>query len=290
MNANVGPPGGGFIAGLTDDNVTRGIIVRWSKETGWTTREGQPVQGPVLVIGFVTVLRRWKNSRPSYKTARPLPDPEELSKAIPIEDWEKDLNGEPQPPWKHCYVFYFVNLTTGALYTFAHDTFGTLLCYQALEESCVVTQMLRGANVMPIAQLSTSRWKSAKWGPQTRPHFEIVDWRELPSRAGGGNLVQPTPPPQLPGPTPAAAAPVPPSTAPASASAPAPATSAPRPAPAYPPKTAPSTAAETAAAIAAKAPLLAGTKPVKPITTAEAIADELPPHSAPPKDDEPPWR
>src|SRR5262249_50615993 len=146
--------------------------------------------------------------------------------------------------WKFCYVFYFVNLTSGALYTFAHDTFGTLLCYQALEESCVVTQMLRGGNVLPIAQLSKSLWKSAKYGMQTRPHFEIVDWRELPGRADGGNLAEPTPAPQLSGPTPAAAAP--PST-----------TSAPRPAPACPPK-APSTAAETAAAIAAKALLLAG--------------------------------
>jgi len=245
MNANVGPPGGGILAGLSDDNVTRGIIARWSKEAGWTTREGQPIQGPVLVIGFVTVLRRWKGSRPYYKTAHPLPDPEELNKAIPIEDWERDLNGDPQPPWKYCYVFYFVNLTTGALYTFAHDTFGTQLCHQALEESCVVTQMLRGANVMPIAQLSTSRWKSTKWGPQTRPHFEIFDWRELPGTAGGGNLGSPTPAPQLSGPTPAAAAPIPPST-PASAS-----TAAPRPAPAYPPA-APSTAAQTAAAIAAR--------------------------------------
>jgi len=267
MNAQTQPPRGGILAGLSDDNVTRGTIAKWTKETGWVTREGQPIQGPVLVIGFVTVLRRWKDGRPYYKTSLPLPDPEELNKAIPISEWENGLDGRPTPPWRACYVFYFINTTSGALYTLAQDhSFGVLLCYQALEEACLVMQMLRGANVLPVAQLSKAPWKSARWGPQTRPHFEIIDWRELPVAVSGGNLAAPTPTPQLSAPTAAA----------------------PAPRPVYPSPT-PSTPAEKAAAIAAKAPLFPG-KPVKPVTTAEAIADELPAHSAPPKNEDLPWR
>jgi hypothetical protein len=281
MDAQTQPPGGGILMGLTDSNVTRGTIVRWSDKADWTTREGQPVKGPVLVIGFTIVLRRWKDGRPSYKTTYPLPNPKELNQAIPIEEWEPGLDGKPQPPWKYCYVFYFVNLTTGALYTFAHDTFGTLLCYQALEEGCLVQRMLRGPNVMPIAQLEKRPWKSATFGLQIRPHFEPIDWRELPGVAGGGNLVQPASTLQLSGPAPAPAPTAkepPPWETPDSASA-----------SIYPPK-ASSAAAAAAKAAAAQSPLFAKTKPAaKPMTVAEQIADELPAHSAPPKTDNS-WR
>jgi len=184
-------------------------------------------------------------------------------------------------------VFYLVHEATGRLHTFAHDTYGTLLCYEAIKEQCFVKQWLTGTFVMPIVQLEKAPWKSAKYGMQMRPHFEPIEWRE-PPRAGGGNLVQQTSTPQLSGPAPTQTADEPP---PWEAPTPAP-TPAPARAPAYPPaaQSAAAAAAKAAAAIAAKAPLLAGTKPAaKPITVAESIADELPSHSAPPKDDKG-WR
>src|SRR5262249_9128077 len=153
-----------------------------------------------------------------------------------------DLTGHPTPPWKLCYVFYLVNVTTGRLHTFAHDTYGTLLCYEAIKEQCFVKQWLTGTFVMPIVRLEKAPWKSAKYGMQLRPHFEPSEWRE-PPRASGGNAVQQASTPQLSGPAPAPTANEPPpweAPAPASASA-------------YPPKT-PPTAAQAAAAIAAKAP------------------------------------
>ena len=287
MNANIGPPDGGILASLLTGQVTHGVIARWSENTGWTTREGQPLPTPMLLLGFGTVLRRWKDKRPYYNTDSPLPDPETLNSAIPVEEWELDLAGHPTPPWKLCYVFYLVNVTTGRLHTFAHDTYGTLLCYEAIKEQCFVKQWLTGMFVMPIVQLEKAPWKSAKYGMQMRPHFEPIEWRE-PPRAGGGNLVQQTSTPQLSGPAPTQTADEPP---PWEAPTPAP-TPAPARAPAYPPaaQSAAAAAAKAAAAIAAKAPLLAGTKPAaKPITVAESIADELPSHSAPPKDDKG-WR
>jgi len=287
MNANIGPPDGGILASLLTGQVTHGVIARWSENTGWTTREGQPLPTPMLLLGFGIVLRRWKDKRPYYNTDSPLFDPETLNSAIPVEEWELDLAGHPTPPWKLCYVFYLVNVTTGRLHTFAHDTYGTLLCYEAIKEQCFVKQWLTGTFVMPIVQLEKAPWKSAKYGMQMRPHFEPIEWRE-PPRAGGGNLVQQTSTPQLSGPAPTQTADEPP---PWEAPTPAP-TPAPARAPAYPPaaQSAAAAAAKAAAAIAAKAPLLAGTTPAaKPITVAESIADELPSHSAPPKDDKG-WR
>jgi hypothetical protein len=282
--ANIGPPDGGMLASLLTGQVTHGVIVRWSENTGWTTREGQPLPTPMLLLGFGTVLRRWKDKRPYFITEQPLPDPETLNSAIPIAEWELDLAGHPTPPWKLCYVFYLVHVNTGRLHTFAHDTYGTLLCYEAIKEQCFVKQWLAGAFVMPIVQLGKAPWKSAKYGMQMRPHLEPIDWRE-PPRPSGGNLVQPTPTPQLSAPVPTSA---PAQTTveilPWETLVPAP-TPAQKTTPAYPPKT-PPTAAQSAAAIAAKAPLLAGAKPAaKPMTVAESIADELPAHSAPPKDD-----
>jgi len=287
MNAITTPPDGGILATLLTGQVTHGVIARWSENAGWTTREGQPLPSPMLLLGFGTVLRRWKDKRPYYITDSPLPDPETLNSAIPIEEWEKDLNGNPTPPWKHCYVFYLVHKDTGRLHTFAHDTYGTLRCYEAIKEACFVKQWLTGTFVMPNVQLSKAPWKSAKYGMQMGPHLEPFEWEE-PPRAGGGNLATPAPTPQLSAPA-SAPATLPwetiteaPEQAPKADAGP---TSAPKQAPAYPPKT-PPTAAQSAAAIAAKAPLLAGTKPAaKPMTVAESIADELPAHPAPPKDD-----
>src|SRR5215813_3217270 len=249
MNSNIGPPDGGILASLLTGQVTHGVIARWSENTGWTTREGQPLPSPMLLLGFGIVLRRWKDKRPYYNTDSPLPDPETLNNAIPVEEWELDLAGHPTPPWKLCYVFYLVNVTTGRLHTFAHDTYGTLLCYEAIKEQCFVKQWLTGMFVMPDVQLSKAPWKSAKYGMQMGPHLEPIDWRE-PPRAGGGNLATPAPTPQLSAPTSAPTI-LPWETiseatedvAPKTNAGP---TSAPKQASAYPPKT-PPTAAQSAA-------------------------------------------
>jgi hypothetical protein len=53
----------------------------------------------MLVIGYTTVLRRWKDKKPEYITKHPLPDPEQLNATIPIEGWEIGLDGKPREPW-----------------------------------------------------------------------------------------------------------------------------------------------------------------------------------------------
>ena len=257
MSANVtAPPSdGGSPTGLPGDRVMRGTIARWASSTGWVDRDGLPLPKTMLVIGYITVLRRWKNKRPEYITEHPLPDPDVLNNAIPITEWETGLDGKPRRPWALTYVVYLVDLKTGALYTYAHDTYGAMQAYNALEEQIAVMRMLRGEHVFPIVQLEQRPWKSQQYGMLMRPHFQVVDWRA----SGGTPAISPTPTPQLTGPmavTPSAAS------AAKAAAAPAPAASA-----APPP----------ASATLPKSPILDVTKPVKPVTVAEAIADELPP-------------
>src|SRR5262245_12667802 len=107
MNTHVPvpPPGGGGLpAGLSSDRVTRGTVARWSETTGWVDRDGLPLPSPMLVIGYITILRRWNDHRPEDITEHPLPDPAVLNAAIPVKEWEIGLNGQPQEPWKLTYI------------------------------------------------------------------------------------------------------------------------------------------------------------------------------------------
>jgi len=179
MSANVtAPPSdGGSPTGLPGDRVMRGTIARWASSTGWVDRDGLPLPKTMLVIGYITVLRRWKEKRPEYISEHPLPDPDVLNKAIPITEWETGLDGKPRRPWALTYVVYLVDLKTGALYTYAHDTYGAMQAYNALEEQIAVMRMLRGEHVFPIVQLEQRPWKSQQYGMLMRPHFQVVDWR-----------------------------------------------------------------------------------------------------------------
>jgi len=238
------------------------MIARWSASTGWVDRDGLPLPDTVLVIGLTTVLRRWQDKRPEYITECPLPDVEQLNAAIPVSDWECGLDGKPRKPWARTYVVYMVDLQTGALYTYAHDTYGAMLAYNALEEQIAVTRMLRGQSVWPIARLEKRQWKSTTFGMQMRPHFQVVDWRTM---GGPSSLPQQPPSPQLPGPKTATAVPESsPTAAPPAAEAGTAPAAAPVTAPAAPPTAPPASG------------VLAHTQPMQPITTAELIADELP--------------
>jgi hypothetical protein len=231
----------------------RGTIARWASSTGWIDRDGLPLPETMLVIGYITVLRRWKNKRPEYITEHPLPDPDVLNAAIPISEWEIGLDGKPTRPWKLTYVIYLVDLKTGALFTYAHDTYGAMQAYNALEEQIAVMRMLRGEHVFPIVHLEKRPWKSQTYGMQMRPHFQVVDWRA----SGGTPAISPAPTPQLTGPA---------TVTPPTASAPAVTASAP-----------PQAASASSPATPPQSSILDATKPVKPVTVGELIADELPP-------------
>jgi len=257
MTAHVPVPGG-LPLGLSSDRVTRGTPARWAETTGWVDRDGLPMPSPVMVVGYVTILRRWKDNRPEDITEHPLPDPEELNATIPQAEWDVGMDGKPRKPWALTYVIYMVNLKNGALFTYANSTFGAMLCYTQLEEQVAVMRMLRGEHVYPIANLDRRPMKTA-FGMKTRPHLEIIDWRA--PKGGDGSLVQSPSTPQLP---PAATAATPAVTP----------TAAPSAAPAALPSTAP---ASTTPPASSASTVLDNTKPVKPVTVAELIADELPP-------------
>ena len=257
MNVPVPPSGGGsFPTGLPGDRVTRGTVARWDETKGWSDRDGLPLPDTMLVVGYITILRRWKDKRPEDRTEHPLPDPDELNAAVPIAEWEIGRDGKPQKPWKLTYVIYLVEaLKTGTLYTYANSTYGAMLAYTNLEEQIAVIRMLRGEYVFPIVRLEKRPMKT-NFGMKTRPHFEPTgDWRTPGSFSA--QVTPPPPTPQISGPstlTPPSSAPTTPVTPSSTPSAP-------------PPPAAPAAPAST---------ILDHMKSVKPVTVAELVADEIP--------------
>jgi hypothetical protein len=239
---------GDFPSGTPGKRDLRGNPARWNETTKWVDRDGLPLPSPMLVAGFTTELRRWKDKKLDKISEHPLPDPADLNDAIPKTEWEKGLDGQPRPPWQLTYVIWLIDLNSGALYQYANSTFGARLLYENLEEQVTVMRMIRGEHVLPIVNLEQRPMKT-QFGMKTRPHLHIIDWR-TPGGGGGPRLAPRSPTPQISGPVP---------TAPAT------------------PSPTPSTPTAPPPAAAAPSSILDHMQPVKPVTVGELIADELPP-------------
>jgi hypothetical protein len=73
------------------------------------------------------------------------------------------------------------------MYTYLNSTVGAHIAVRRLSDQVQAMQHLRGANVAPIVTLGSKQMKT-KYGDRLRPHFEIVEWREL---NGGGSQSAP---------------------------------------------------------------------------------------------------
>jgi hypothetical protein len=211
----------------------------------------------MLLVYYFQAFRRWVDKRATYNVVDPPTKSklDELNASVPRSEWPKGLNGQPEKPWKILCVFYLVDLKTGTMFTYEHDTFGAMLCYDALHEAVTVQRMLRGANVFPVVHLEKRPWKSATYGPQMRAHLQpIGDWR-TPSNI---QSLSQAPVPQISGP----ASPTSTPTMSTASSTPTPAT--------------PTTPSAPPPAATASSTLLDHMTPVKPVTVGEFIADELP--------------
>jgi hypothetical protein len=251
------PEDDGYDGSIQSGRLIKGTFARWTDSAGWHDRDGMALPSPMLAISVIECLQRWSNKKPDTITEKPLPDPEVLNATIPQSEWERDLNGQPRPPWAHAVGVYLVDPAGGGICTYLNSTTGAHMAVDALREATVVVRTLRGARVAPLVNLASRPFKTS-FGMRTRPYFEIIDWRLLGS---GGALSPPTTPPQIAGPTTASATakptpgtPTPPTTPAASPS---------------PPKT-------TKPALRVGAETVASMEPVAPITCGELLDDEIP--------------
>jgi hypothetical protein len=192
----------------------RGISLNWTDAEHWTDRDKLSQPSPLLAIGCKEALERWKGRRAESIDTLPLPDPDQLNAAIPIEEWEVGVDNKPRKPWAHVVAVYFVNAATGELYSYVAATVGAHIAFEALREAVIMMRMLRGAKCMPLVSLAEKPWRTS-FGLRRRPDFRIVGWktpgddnkaiaaRPLPQLTGGAAEAVPTsvtpatsPPPQ----------------------------------------------------------------------------------------------
>jgi hypothetical protein len=166
--------------GNQSDRLIKGIILR-CVDGRWSARDGTEFADSeqFLVIGTTEALQRWMDRMPAdtvmKEAGKPLPDVKNLNGEIPVEHWEKGFDGRPRAPWQHVWVAYLIHITSADAYTFLNSTVGARLAVQRLTNQAA---NMRGANVAPIVTLSSTMMETS-FGKKRRPHFHVVEWREL---------------------------------------------------------------------------------------------------------------
>ena len=169
-----------------------GSYLRWNESEGWQDRDGVKPPSELLAHGVDEFLQRWKGGMPEKITDKPLPDPDALNSAIPVQEWEAGVDGRPRPPWAHTVAARLVSPATGSFFTFSSSTVGAHIAIDQLKESVIGMRMMRGVPVMPRVTLS-SRPMKAKFGIKTRPHFDVIGWET----AGDSGALPAKPTPQV---------------------------------------------------------------------------------------------
>ena len=195
----------GFAQSSLSEQTMRSSYLRWTEQAHWTDGDGLPPPSPMLVHGISEWVRRWRTidgvKRPQDITTKPLPDPEELNRATPQSEWERQLDGSVSAGWKHEVAVYLVNLGTGERYTFSNSTAGAHIAWDLLREAVITMRALRGDKCFPLVDL-TERPMKSKYRPGgmgMRPHFDIAGWKTPGHGADDTALAKPATP-QLAGP------------------------------------------------------------------------------------------
>jgi hypothetical protein len=181
-------------------------FARWNDKVKWVDRDGVAMPSPVLVLGCDELVRRWVDKVPEdiYATSdRPLPDPEELNAMIPMDQWDKDPDGKPKPPWAHYVSALLVDPTTAESFLYTASTIGAHMAVDGLNEAVLTMRRLRDDKCVPLVELTERPMKMKYQKNGLRPHFKIVDWK-LPGGRRNPPITKNSPP-QISGPaTPAA--------------------------------------------------------------------------------------
>ena len=74
--------------------------LRWDDDHGWRDRDGVPPKGALIVVRIGECIMRWAEKQQTLITHKPLPDIDELNKAVPTKEWSVGFSGQPEPPYK----------------------------------------------------------------------------------------------------------------------------------------------------------------------------------------------
>jgi hypothetical protein len=187
-----------------DESSNGGDFIKFDAATQglWFYRDGSPLsKGPYVAMHCQKELVKWLDKRAVDRivqtSGEPFPDAAELNAGIPQSEWEEDFNGHPKGPWQLQYTIYLVDPADGSKLICSNSTFGQKLAYEGLKERVQFMRALRGERVFPLIELSSKSMRT-RFGTKIRPHFEILEWRNL-GGSSGALAIAPAPVDRLPG-------------------------------------------------------------------------------------------
>jgi hypothetical protein len=172
--------GWGDAAAEASERMIRGTLLKFA-DWRWTTgKEATPVADGTKLVALATVAMwvRWEDKKPAeYRMREPgrrLPDREELGHTDESQ-WDKDLSGEPQDPWRNTRLVYLVNPSTAAAVTFSTSSWGGRGAVVDLGDQIARMRSVH-ADAVPIVELRAAEMPT-KYGRKSRPVFKIVEWK-----------------------------------------------------------------------------------------------------------------
>jgi hypothetical protein len=163
-----------------NDRLIQGTLLKCVD--GVWTAGGAAAPKQLLALATVTALQLWKLQKPVNtivkRPGHPWPHIDDLNAEIPEEDWEVGLDGQPRAPWQKQFVVYLLEPNTAENFTFANGTAGANQAVQNLKNAVKGMRLLRGDHVVPLVELQ-SRPMKTKFGTKQRPHFHVIEWRNL---------------------------------------------------------------------------------------------------------------
>jgi hypothetical protein len=90
-------------------------------------------------------------------------------------DWPLGLDGKPKDPWQFTRFLYLLNPLTAEMSTFASATGGGRIAFENLEDQIARVRRVHPGCV-PAIKLATKPYPT-RYGTKTRPHFEVIAWR-----------------------------------------------------------------------------------------------------------------
>ena len=172
--------GWGDAAAEASERMIRGTLLKFA-DWRWTTgKEATPVADGTKLVAMATVAMwvRWESGKPAEyrmrESGRRLPDREELGHNDESQ-WDKDLSGEPQDPWRNTRLVYLVDPQTAAAFTFSTSSWGGRSAVVDLGDQIARMRSVH-ADAVPIVELRAVEMPT-KYGRKSKPMFKIVEWR-----------------------------------------------------------------------------------------------------------------
>ena len=172
--------GWGDAAAEASERMIRGTLLKFA-DWRWTTgKEATPVADGTKLVALATVAMwvRWESGKPAEyrmrESGRRLPDREELGHNDESQ-WDKDLSGEPQDPWRNTRLVYLVDPSTAAAFTFSTSSWGGRGAVSDLGDQIARMRYVH-ADAVPIVELRAAEMPT-KYGRKSKPVFKIVEWK-----------------------------------------------------------------------------------------------------------------